>query len=520
MRRILPLLALLLATPAHAEWWEARTDHFVVYSESSEADAKEFAFKLERFDGALRSMQSVKFRPITSDAERVTVFRSGSIDDIGRLAGAPGVAGFYRPQLGGSVAFTPSKKPRPGVRSLNPRDPRTDLDPQSVLFNEYAPTFMFQSFPGAYPGWYVEGFAETAATIVLKDDGSFHVGNPPQYRSDDIFYGMMTVDAESLLTLSDKPTFEDFYGQYTIGWLLNHYLTFGNTRPGQLMTYLRLIKEGADSATAARQAFGDLKKLDRELLKYRNSGKLGGADVRPGNYAPPTVTMRRMRPDEEAIMSVRMRSKAGVNAKEAKDVAADARAIGARFPNSYIVQRALAEAEFDASNLDAAERAADAAIAADPNGSEALLYKGLVYLERGKKDKAKLVAARPWFKKAYEADTFNPAPLFFSYMSFYYSGQPIPEAAIIGLERTYEMARYDPAVSLVLGRQLLSEKKGELARSVLIPFALAPHVSKFNKTLREVTDLIKENKVDDAYTKLAAELKKQEDEAEKAKKGS
>jgi hypothetical protein len=177
----------------------------------------------------------------------------------------------------------------------------------------------------------------------------------------------------------------------------------------------------------------------------------------------------------------------------------------------------LAEAEFDANNLDAAERAADAAIAADPNGSEALLYKGLVYLERGKKDKAKLVAARPWFKKAYEADTFNPAPLFFSYMSFYFSGQPIPEAAIIGLERTYEMARYDPAVGLVLGRQLLSEKKGELARSVLIPFALAPHVSKFNKTLREVTDLIKANKVDDAYTKLAAELKKQEDEAEKAK---
>src|SRR5690242_8569815 len=130
MKRLLPLVALLLATPAHAEWWEARTDHFVVYSESSAADAKEFAFKLERFDGALRSLQNVKFKPISSDAQRVTVFRFGDIGDIGRLAGSQGVAGFYIPRLGGSVAFTPAKKSVTRVRSLTRSDPRTDLNPQ------------------------------------------------------------------------------------------------------------------------------------------------------------------------------------------------------------------------------------------------------------------------------------------------------------------------------------------------------------------------------------------------------
>ena len=126
--------------------------------------------------------------------------------------------------------------------------------------------------------------------------------------------------------------------------------------------------------------------------------------------------------------------------------------------------------------------------------------------------------ARPWFAKAYAADTFNPAPLLGSYLSFFYSGEPIPEAAIIGLERTYEMAPYDYAAALYLARQLLSEKKGKLARSVLIPFALNPHESKFRKTMSEVMKLIEGDKVDEAYTKLAAELKKQEDEAEKAKK--
>ena len=98
-----------LASPAQAEWWEARTDHFIVYSESSSANAKEFAEKMERLDMSLRSLQNVKFTPVTSDSRKLTVFRFGETDDIGRLAGSMGVAGFYIPNLNGSVSFTPVK---------------------------------------------------------------------------------------------------------------------------------------------------------------------------------------------------------------------------------------------------------------------------------------------------------------------------------------------------------------------------------------------------------------------------
>ena len=54
-------------SPAHAEWWEARTDHFIVYSESSEAEARQFTEKLEHLDMALRLVQNFKFAPATSD---------------------------------------------------------------------------------------------------------------------------------------------------------------------------------------------------------------------------------------------------------------------------------------------------------------------------------------------------------------------------------------------------------------------------------------------------------------------
>jgi len=68
---------------------------------------------------------------------------------------------------------------------------------------------------------------------------------------------------------------------------------------------------------------------------------------------------------------------------------------------------------------------------------------------------------------------------------------------------------------LVLGRQLLSEKKGDLARDILISLALDPHQSKGRKDMRDVIDLIDAKKVDEAYTKLASLMKKWEDEADK-----
>ena len=161
MRHVVALLgsALLFATPASAEWWEAKTDHFIVYSESSAKDAKDFADKMERLDSALRSLQSIKFSPIVSDSHRLTVFRSGDTRDISQLAsggrGGSGVAGFYIPRLGGSVSFTPSKNDKmdTGAFVTQRRDARTELDPTRVLFHEYTHHFMFQHFSAAYPSW-------------------------------------------------------------------------------------------------------------------------------------------------------------------------------------------------------------------------------------------------------------------------------------------------------------------------------------------------------------------------------
>ena len=188
MKWVKGAMALALAgapMSAHAEWWEARTDHFVIVSEGSERDTTEFSRELERFDNALRVLQNMPVGEAVPDSAKVTVYRFGRTSDIGELAGSYGVAGFYIARAARPVAFTPAKEDR--RVSMQRVDSRTALNPQVVLFHEYTHHFMLRNFNGAYPSWYVEGFAELNSTIKLHDDGSFQVGAPANHRSAELF---------------------------------------------------------------------------------------------------------------------------------------------------------------------------------------------------------------------------------------------------------------------------------------------------------------------------------------------
>mgnify|MGYP001146911443 FL=1 len=110
----------------------------------------------------------------------------------------------------------------------------------------------------------------------------------------------------------------------------------------------------------------------------------------------------------------------------------------------------------------------------------------------------------------------NPAPLYYNYLTYYEQGGPIPESALVGLEHSFQMAMFDPEIRLVLARQLLSEKNGDLAKSVLQPLALNPHESKLAESLDKVIDLVDAKKTDEAYSTLTSKMKEWE---AKAKKG-
>ena len=60
--RLLVALAALVLAPSqvNAKWYEAKSRHFIVYSEQKPHDLRAYASKLERYDSAIRAARKMK----------------------------------------------------------------------------------------------------------------------------------------------------------------------------------------------------------------------------------------------------------------------------------------------------------------------------------------------------------------------------------------------------------------------------------------------------------------------------
>jgi hypothetical protein len=121
-------------------------------------------------------------------------------------------------------------------------------------------------------------------------------------------------------------------------------LSFEPSRKGQLSKYLAKVSSGAPSITAAREAFGDLKVLDKELESYLRRSKLAYWPLPADKLPIGAIKIRTVGPGEDALMDVKMRSRRGVNRAEALELLPRVRRAAAPFPKDPHVQATLAEA--------------------------------------------------------------------------------------------------------------------------------------------------------------------------------
>ena len=485
-KAIVAASALLAAGPAAAsggEWWYGESDNFRVYSNGEKKDAEELILSLERLDQAMRMFRGLPLnKGEMPDAAKPTVYQFGQTSDIGQLAGSQGVAGFFIPRAGNSVAFVPLEGDRQRGSLHARREDDRALKPSQVLFHEYAHYFMFQHAPAAYPAWYIEGFAELFGTLDLREDG-FNLGDPPKYRSDAIQY--LDFDVERVLNPPERISGFDVERLYAYGWLFTSYLSFEPSRTGQLAKYLTLINAGKPNLDAAREAFGDLKVLAKELDKYR-LGRARGLAVRFPEGSAPRFELRQATPGEAARMKVHMRSTAGVSERQAAGLVDPARALVAQHPQSVPVLLAATEAELDARNLDEAEALAKRALAIDPRSIEAHLFLAGVERERAKTNPARLAEARAHYVRANKLDRNHPVALTGYYLSFVLANETPPEDALIALETAYRYAPFDPAIRQNLAHLLLVEKRDREAKLILGPVINSPHGGKTAEKYREL----------------------------------
>lgn len=488
----LAVLAFGCSGAAHADWMEASSPHFVVYADESERAIREFSGQLERYNSAMAIITGV--RDVTpSPSNRLTVYVLGNMRDVQRLLGggraSQYVGGFYLPRAGGPLAFVP--KVRTGDREID--------ESMTILLHEYAHHFLMSNSTFPSPRWMAEGAAEFFSSARFGADGSVTLGLPDAARYMELAYAK-DVTVEELL---DPELYEkrrrfgqdSFYGK---SWALYHYLVFEPSRRGQLQRYLQLLTAGKSSREAGLAAFGDFRQLERELDAYVRRPKLMSMVLKHQAIHIGRIAVRRLRPGEAAMMSIRMRSRRGVTPEQAKEVVADARQVAAKYKDDPAVLAALSEAEVDAGNDKEAIAAADAALALDPRQVRAYIEKGYALFHEaeetdGDKAAAYKAAIAP-FLALNKLENDNPLPLIYYFRSFVERGVEPSEQAVKGLKRAAELAPYDPDLRLDLAEYEIGAHDYAEARSSLVPIAYDPHPNPISAGARALIERIDSGK--------------------------
>lgn len=471
MSRIGFILAVFLACsfPAKAAWLEASSPNFVVYADQSEKQVRAFTDMLERYRSAMRAVYKLPDDP-TSPSNRLTVFVVRDANQVRKLLGEGSryTQGFYQSRAGGSVAFIPR------VDGSNQSERVTEGE--LVLLHEYAHHFMYSLFSGSPPMWFSEGFAEFYATAKFESDGSVGLGLPANHRAAELVYAK-DVPLDMLLNTrkyreNASRRYDAFYGR---SWLLFHYMMLSGKRPGQLNDYMTRLSEGEGEDAAATGAFGDLAVLDKELERYMMSRKMSYMNLGAHRITTAEVRIRPLRKGEAAILPVMMRSRRGVNEEQAALVVEEARSVAAEHPDDPFVQTALAEAEFDAGQDDAALAAADKAIALDPQAINAFIQKIYVLFRKAGDDDALWPKVRAAIAAANRVENDNPIPLSYFFRSYAAEGKAPPPIAVQGLEKALLLAPYDTGLRLTLGQHHIRTGNADQARKTLSPLVNHPH---------------------------------------------
>jgi hypothetical protein len=388
--------------------------------------------------------------------------------------------GFYTAHITGPYAVAP--------RRTNDDEFTSDV----ILFHEYVHHFMLQHFPAAYPGWFVEGYAELFSNTRFERDGSIVIGSFPDHRG-----WTLRADPPPLANLMlpgrSRVPMNLFYAH---AWGLTHYLLISDERPGQLQRYLALVGSGRPPEQAAQEVFGGISALERDYRRYRGGLRIPTLILR-FDQAPPLgpITIEPLSEVEDNLLWLRLEL-----LHEPRGVLRDGllrrgRERVALTPNDPVAVQYLADLEVFAGNYPAATRAVDRVLAAQPQAPRALLRKGLIelaLLERdGVTDHARWVAARDWLRRANLASPDDSFALYEYYRAFERQGIRPPAPAVAALERAYELVPQSFDLRQRFARELIRARHYRRAVEILSPVAYSAHGGARGVAAQRVIDLIR-----------------------------
>jgi tetratricopeptide (TPR) repeat protein len=385
------------AAPAHAEWLKAESPHFVVYGDVGEGEMRAYVRKVERFDAVLRI-----FFPVQTDIEapKLSIYLAHGAEDMRKIwPDMPdNVGGFYTPGEARTFAVT-------GGRGA---------ENDHTLFHEYGHHFMHQYLTAAYPGWFVEGFAEYFATADVTP-GHMRVGLQSQGRMYSLTMGantwlpMATVLRSRSLEIGNRGHL--YYAQ---AWALTNYFMSTPERRAALGRYLGAVMNGGDPVDSLEPTTGrtpDQLQSDVRLYVLSRINFLS----QDHEFEPAEVTITRMPPSARDLVWLDLRLARFVPEERRAGNLAEAERAAARYPNDAMAARVLAQAHMDLQQDEDAVKVLEAAIAAGLDDPETLQMQAIALMNVGDTveetdpdRKAELYGqARASLSRAYQADAMD-----------------------------------------------------------------------------------------------------------------
>ena len=471
-------LLFALAGPAQARWLEARSSLFDVFSDGDEAQLRAFVQSLQNYDELLRLTTETNAPP---SPNRLVIYLVGGSLGVYQVDphAALGVAGFYAPEVEGVLAVAER-------RTIN----EAWASAQAVIFHEYTHHFVNQYYPGVYPAWYQEGFAEYCSTAKFKGD-IVTLGEPLPERLQPLFHQPWMPIADVIAPPPYRTSVTSGPMFYPEAWLATHYLLRDDDRRQRLIDYLLALRKGSAPKAAFETSFGmDFPTFQRALVSYLNGNSITYSQIHlPAPLPVAQITVTELPPSADRLLLLRARLIAGsVLPAEAPALVSQVRAAAAAFPDDALALRTLARAEVFFGDPDKADAPLDRLLAAHPDDVEAVYLKAMRYQRAflwGHANTPQLLdRARSYLQKARKLDPdFYPAAFQLATNLTLTGGWPTEEAIANDLD-AHRLAPQVDEITYGAALALLRAKRPADAKPLLEMVAYDPHPTSLSAAAR------------------------------------
>ena len=453
---------LLVLVPSRASdrnqnWIEIRSPHFIVLSNAGEKEGRRVAAQFENMRALFRTV----FPKARVDSGKPTiVFALRNEDSLKIFLPAYGTNPNAKKLAGLFLART----------DMNFALVRTDVATTAAnefhtLYHEYTHSIVRMNFRGL-PLWLDEGFAEFYGNTQFDSHtASFGMADPNLIRvlqREPLIPVATLVSADASSPLYNAREHSGIF--YAESWAIVHYFMVSpDLRKDALLDkYLAALQSTDDPIEAARQSFGDLKRLADKLEMYARQFSFYSARISVESGLSEKDFAARALPQAEALTqeaNFLLRNGSQSEALTRLHEAADA---DHELP---ALHEALGYYHYVRSDNENAEKEFDAAISRDPKNAASYYYKAEIVYRKSGYSKESTPIIRADLEKAIEFDpNFAPAHAFLCIA--YTEADETKPKSIAEAKRAIELEPGNLAYYVDLGRAALANGKTADAQTI------------------------------------------------------